>query len=116
MSRASMPLMVTQIVTVALRVRQSRSRRAIANGILVHMQTTHFPARRFDREAPEWLLLPERRAGNDILYRFYDAEQHPLYIGITQTGAARLAAHRRRSEWWPLAEYIAVSVYPDWPS
>jgi predicted GIY-YIG superfamily endonuclease len=78
------------------------------------MQPRHFPVRRFDRDAPTRNLLTETRLGDRVLYRFYDADRQPLYIGITHTGDARLAAHRRRSEWWPQAEYIAVSVYRNW--
>jgi hypothetical protein len=80
------------------------------------MQPTHFPVRQFDRDAPAWKLLTERRNGPYLLYRFYDGDRQPLYIGITHTGDARLAVHRRRSSWWPLAEYIALSVYPSWAS
>lgn len=58
--------------------------------------------------------MPETGIGSRILYRFYDAEQQPLYIGITHTGYIRLASHRSRSEWWPLASYVAISEYPDW--
>lgn len=78
------------------------------------MQPKHFPVRRFDRDASTWNLLTETRLGDRVLYRFYDADRQPVYIGITHTGDARLAAHRKRSEWWPLAEFIAVSVYPNW--
>ena len=78
------------------------------------MQPKHFPVRRFDRDAPTRNLLTETRLGDRVLYRFYDASRQPIYIGITHTGDARLAAHRKRSPWWPLAEYIAVSVYPNW--
>lgn len=78
------------------------------------MQPRHFPVRRFDRDAPTRNLLTETRLGDRVLYRFYDADQQPLYTGITHTGHARLATHRRCSEWWPLAEYIAVSVYASW--
>lgn len=78
------------------------------------MQPTHFPLRRFDRDATTWNLLTETRLGDRVLYRFYDVDRNPIYIGITHTGEARLAAHRKRSEWWPLAEYIAVSTYPTW--
>lgn len=79
----------------------------------------HRPLRKLDRDAPTASLLTadERRPDWYLplwpyLYRFYDAEQQPLYIGITSCSAIRLNAHRARSEWWPLAEYIAVSVYP----
>lgn len=78
------------------------------------MQPRHFPVRPFDRDAPTRHLLIETRLGDRVLYRFYDADRKPLYIGITHTGDARLAAHRRRSEWWAQVEYIAVSVYPSW--
>lgn len=70
--------------------------------------------RRFDRDAPTRNLLTETRLGDRVLYRFYDADRQPLYIGITHNGDIRLAAHRRRSEWWPQVEYIAVSVYRNW--
>lgn len=45
------------------------------------------------------------------IYRFYDADRNPLYIGITSCSAVRLDGHRRHSEWWPLVEYIAISAY-----
>lgn len=76
----------------------------------------HFPARRLDHNAPNWKLLTETRVGDRVLYRFYDANRQPLYIGITHTGDTRIATHRRQSKWWPLAEYLAVSVYPNWSS
>jgi hypothetical protein len=104
------------MVAISLHVRVARSRSAVANGILVRMQAKHFPARRLDRDAPIWNLLTETRIGDRILYRFYDVDRAPLYIGITHTGDARMGVHRRRSDWWPLAEYIAVSVYPNWSS
>jgi hypothetical protein len=77
----------------------------------------HFPLRKLDRTAlVEELLLPrERRTRSDhawpFLYRFYDANRLPLYIGITSIDAVRWDQHRKRSAWWPLAEFVAVSVY-----
>lgn len=78
----------------------------------------HFPLRALCRDAPtNELLAPEwrhpdgvHRLGN-LLYRCYDASQQPLYIGLTGCSGVRLDTHRRKSEWWPLAEYIAVSAY-----
>lgn len=78
------------------------------------MQPRHFPVRYFHGDAPTRNLLTETRLGDRILYRFYDANRQPLYIGITHTGDARLAAHRRISAWWAEAKYIAVSVYRTW--
>lgn len=77
----------------------------------------HFPLRALDRDAhADDLLLPhERRPSTGhiwpYLYRFYDAAHQPLYIGVTSCNATRWDQHRKRSEWWPFAEYVAVSVY-----
>ena len=46
-----------------------------------------------------------------LLYRFYDADRQPLYIGITTGDAFRWTQHRKRADWWPLAESVAVSTY-----
>ncbi|MER5902987.1 GIY-YIG nuclease family protein [Streptomyces mirabilis] len=40
---------------------------------------------------------PERTA----LYRFYDAEDRLLYVGITSNPKARWRAHARDKYWWP---------------
>lgn len=79
----------------------------------------HVPLRRLDREAPKAELLERGELRPDwylplwpYLYRFYDADLKPLYIGISSCCATRIDNHRKRSEWWPLAEYIAISVYP----
>lgn len=78
----------------------------------------HFPLRRLDRDAPTKQLIPgEQRPDGYLilwpyLYRFYNAHRQPLYIGISSCYATRLDNHRKRSEWWPLAEYIAISAYP----
>ncbi|MEU0808753.1 GIY-YIG nuclease family protein [Streptomyces sp. NPDC005970] len=84
---------------------------------------THFPIRLLQRDArTNDLLAPElgRADGaiglRHLLYRFYDARQRPLYIGITTCSGIRLDSHRRKSQWWPLAEYIAVSAYPSDPA
>lgn len=75
----------------------------------------HFPLRRLHRDAATGdLLAPERRQPvglHHLLYRCYDDGQRPLYIGLTSCSGVRLDTHRRQSEWWPLAEYIAVSAY-----
>lgn len=81
----------------------------------------HVPLRKLDREArkAELLAQGERRPEWYLplwpyLYRFYDANRRPLYIGISSCTAIRLDAHRKQSKWWPLAEYIAISVYPSY--
>jgi len=83
----------------------------------MHSFPLHCPLRALSRDAPtsELLAPGEHRPGTGhiwpFLYRFYDADRQPLYIGITSSDAARWDQHRKRSEWWPLAEYVAVSVY-----
>lgn len=78
----------------------------------------HIPLRKLDREAPKAELLKPGECRPDwwlplwpYLYRFYDADLKPIYIGISSCSATRIDNHRKRSEWWPLAEYIAISVY-----
>ncbi|WP_145503191.1 GIY-YIG nuclease family protein [Streptomyces sp. CFMR 7] len=78
----------------------------------------HFPLRRLDRDAPTAQLMTaeEQRPVGWLplwpyLYRAYDADVQPLYIGISSCSPVRLDNHRRLSEWWPLAEYIAISAY-----
>lgn len=77
----------------------------------------HLPLRPLDRDAAtdDFLAVHERRPGTGhiwpFLYRFYDDARRPLYIGITSSNATRWDQHRKRSEWWPLAEFVAVSVY-----
>jgi predicted GIY-YIG superfamily endonuclease len=34
------------------------------------------------------------------LYRFFDADDRLLYVGITRDIHARMAAHRRTAHWW----------------
>lgn len=83
------------------------------------LRVTHFPLRKLDRDAPtRHFLVPEMRHPEwpqshkfHLVYRFYDADLKPLYIGITHGGMERWDQHRKRSEWWPLAEYVAVSFY-----
>ncbi|WP_286255429.1 GIY-YIG nuclease family protein [Streptomyces graminofaciens] len=83
------------------------------------LRVTHFPLRKLDRDAPtKYFQAPERTHREwesshkfDFLYRFYDSDQQPLYIGITAGGGIRWDQHRKHSEWWPLAEYVAVSFY-----
>lgn len=80
----------------------------------------HFPLRKLDRDAhTKRFLAPEiehpdwgRAHRFDFLYRFFDGDLAPLYFGITAGSASRWDQHRKRADWWPLAEYVAVSFYP----
>ncbi|MFD5788647.1 GIY-YIG nuclease family protein [Streptomyces sp. NPDC127037] len=64
------------------------------------------------------LITPEERRGRLYLgpyvYRFYAAEGQALYIGVTAGTALRWTDHRKTSEWWSLAEYVAVSFYAEY--
>jgi len=86
------------------------------------MQTTHFPLRKLDRDAPvRQFFLPEvrhpawaRSFKFDYVYRFYAADLSPLYIGMSCGTPGRWDQHRKTAEWWTLAEYVAVSFYPSY--
>lgn len=101
------------------RQQQPRSTRLEATTELGRLLPLHIPLRKFDRGAsPAELLAPGEYRPDwwlplwPYLYRLYDADLQPVYIGISSCHATRLDNHRKRSAWWPLAEYIAISVYP----
>lgn len=82
-------------------------------------RTVHFPLRELDPDVPmKRFLEPEsqrpewRYTSKNYVYRFYDAALQPLYIGITSGNPTRWEAHRKSSDWWSLAKYVAVSFYP----
>ncbi|MEV7154863.1 GIY-YIG nuclease family protein [Streptomyces misionensis] len=57
-------------------------------------------------------MTPEEWAlGRGGLYRFYAADQSPLYFGISVSFEIRWDAHRLKAPWWPLAEFVALSFY-----
>lgn len=92
---------------------------AKASGRMHRLLPMHVPLRKLDRGAPTAKLLEPGEERPEwylplwpYLYRFYDADRQPLYIGISSCHATRLNSHRKRSEWWPLTEYIAISAYP----
>lgn len=45
------------------------------------------------------------------LYRFYAEDGALLYIGVTQCGDERFAAHRRTKAWWPEVSATTRQVY-----
>lgn len=42
------------------------------------------------------------------VYRFYDADERLLYVGITFSLGLRFAQHERGSEWWPHQRSVKV--------
>lgn len=49
---------------------------------------------------------------DQTLYRFW-AKSKLLYVGISINAFARASAHRRGSEWWPLATRVTFEHFPD---
>lgn len=45
------------------------------------------------------------------VYRFYDADDRLLYVGMTETPKARWTWHRKRSSWWPDARRREIAWY-----
>lgn len=78
------------------------------------LTAVHLPVRRIQRDAV-WgsIDAPEGVDVGNLLYRFYDGEGLPLYVGKTTTGTARLEQHRRGAEWYGLVEFVALSLYPN---
>ncbi len=47
------------------------------------------------------------------LYRFFDADDQLLYIGISLHAAQRASSHRRDKAWWPLVRNMTVESLGD---
>ena len=47
------------------------------------------------------------------LYRFYDAEDNLLYIGVTSVGPQRWAEHEHHRSWWAMVAKANAEHYPD---
>jgi predicted GIY-YIG superfamily endonuclease len=48
-----------------------------------------------------------------ILYRFWDAQDVLLYVGISVDSASRIANHMRDQPWWPDVETIKFTTFPN---
>lgn len=46
------------------------------------------------------------------LYRFYDADQVLLYVGVTTNPLRRWQVHRNCSQWWRSARFVAIEPVP----
>lgn len=46
----------------------------------------------------------------NYVYRFYDAKDRLLYVGITRTPQSRFQTHQLNSPWWDLAERCTIDV------
>ena len=47
------------------------------------------------------------------LYRFFDAQDVLLYVGITSVGPSRWSDHERNREWWSLVVRVSIEQFPD---
>jgi hypothetical protein len=56
--------------------------------------------------------LPMPPDGETTLYRFYDASGVLLYVGITCKPYLRFATHRKRTDWWELADSCQLERFP----
>lgn len=63
----------------------------------------------------KWPTFPAAPVGNhrnlatiSMLYRFYDADRLPLYIGVTTNPINRWGSHRT-SDWWKLARFVSIA-------
>lgn len=45
------------------------------------------------------------------LYRFYDAEENLLYVGVTQRGPARFKEHASNKDWWSRVATITLEHF-----
>jgi predicted GIY-YIG superfamily endonuclease len=46
-----------------------------------------------------------------VVYRLYDADGTPLYIGSTKSLASRLDGHRRTKPWWSEVERLETEQF-----
>lgn len=80
---------------------------------LVPQQRAIGPRNRFDPIHPS--VAPELDTSSwpdaHWLYRAFDVDGELLYVGITSGVAARMRAHRRKSRWWALCDYLELTVY-----
>lgn len=47
----------------------------------------------------------------NAVYRIFDADDHALYVGLSQSVTARLNAHARK-DWWADAVRVEITLHP----
>jgi DNA-binding XRE family transcriptional regulator/predicted GIY-YIG superfamily endonuclease len=45
------------------------------------------------------------------VYRLYDAERNPLYVGVTNRGTRRIKEHSLQKEWWSAVDQAAFEHF-----
>jgi excinuclease UvrABC nuclease subunit len=46
-----------------------------------------------------------------VLYRMFDAEDHLLYVGLTNNPRNRFSGHSKGKAWWPEVAHIRVETF-----
>lgn len=61
-------------------------------------------------------MSAEDRRRRTALYRFYDADERLLYVGIANNPEQRWKAHARTADWWPQAARKSVEWFDSRPA
>lgn len=56
-------------------------------------------------------LAEREQEGQHFLYRFFDAEDQLLYVGISWSAPARAKQHRADKDWWELVRRMTVEPH-----
>lgn len=65
------------------------------------------------RRLPAGRRLHESKPRQHVVYRFYDASDRLLYVGISLSGIQRLGNHQAMKPWWPDVARTAFEHHPD---
>jgi predicted GIY-YIG superfamily endonuclease len=65
---------------------------------------------RLPRYDTDWL---SKAKDPTVVYRFYDAHDALLYVGISWDPVSRFHQHSKTSKWWPQAVRHTIRWYPD---
>jgi hypothetical protein len=58
-------------------------------------------------------LVSSTRSRPHVLYRFFDAADELLYVGISLHGIRRMSDHQRSKPWWPSVARTSLEHFPD---
>lgn len=59
------------------------------------------------------MVAPVTKEQPHALYRFWNAEGHLLYVGLTVDPGARWKAHGREKSWWTEVVTVTLEWFPD---
>lgn len=58
-------------------------------------------------------LVSSERMRPHVLYRFFDADDQLLYVGISLQGLRRMSTHQATKPWWPTVVRTSLEHFPD---